>query len=71
MERNFTQARKEQGFKSQAHLDAFFRYYDHTKACAECQKPGPGVWLDDGFQPTQNRCDEAKRLDRASFSGNF
>lgn len=51
-----------QGFKSQDMLDAFFRHYDHTKGCAECQKPGPGVELDDGIQPTMNSCAEADRL---------
>ena len=62
--RVFTQGRKEQGFKSQEHLDAFHRYYDHTKACAKCQKPGPGVELDDGIQPTLNRCVVAQDLYR-------
>jgi len=51
-----------QGFRSQAMLDAFFLHYDHTKACAECQKPGRGVELDDGIQPTMNTCAEADRL---------
>ena len=63
--RSFNQARKAQGFKSQAQLDAFFAHYDHQKACAECQKPGPGVLLDDGYQPTMNECDAAKLLYRA------
>ena len=67
--RIFNQARKDQGFKSQTHLDAFYAHYDHTKACPECQKPGPGVWLDDGFQPTMNECEEGKRL--SAISGSF
>ena len=63
--RTFNQQRKEQGFRSQAHLDAFYMYFDHTKACAECQKPGKGALFDDGYQPTHNRCDIALELDRA------
>lgn len=64
--RTFNEQRREQGFKSQAHLDAFFRYYDHTQACAECQKASKPVWVDDCFQPTQNRCAEALTLQAAS-----
>ena len=60
--RTFDAARREQGFRSQAELDAFFRYYDHTKECAECHKPGPAFPLDDGMQPTQHRCATALRL---------
>lgn len=66
--REFNQARKDQGFKSQAHLDAFYAAYDHTKVCAECQKPGTPVELDDGMQPTMARCEEGRRLDAISFS---
>ena len=54
--RTFDDNRKRQGFRDQAHLDAFFRYLDHTKACPECQKPGPVAWLSDGPQPTRNEC---------------
>lgn len=64
--RVFTEQRKAQGFKSQAHLDAFYAYYDHTQTCAECQKPGRGMLLDDGWQPTLNRCAEAVRLQAIS-----
>jgi hypothetical protein len=64
--RTFNQARKAQGFSSQAHLDAFYRHFDHIENCPECQKPGSGVLLDDGFQPTMNRCDLAQELDRAT-----
>lgn len=56
------EARKAQGFTSQEQLDGFFRYYDHTKACTECQKPGPAMPLDDGMQPTENRCEKAQAL---------
>jgi hypothetical protein len=62
MNRTFTTERREKGFHSQSDLDAFFRYHDHTQACAECQKPGQSVPLDDGYQPTMNRCDEAQQL---------
>jgi hypothetical protein len=62
--REFTPARKEQGFRDQAHLDAFFTYYDHTKTCAECLQPGPGYDAPDGWQPTENRCDTARTLSR-------
>jgi len=64
--RTFDAARKAQGFKSQAHLDAFMRYFDHTQDCPECQKPGRGILLDDGFQPTMNRCAVALDLQRIS-----
>jgi len=64
--RQFNEARKQQGFRSQAHLDAFYRHFDHTETCQECQKPGSGVLLDDGFQPTMNRCETARQLDRAT-----
>jgi len=60
--RVFNSARQEQGFISQADLDAFYRHYDHQKNCSECQQHGPGVWLDDGFQPTMNSCAVADRL---------
>lgn len=64
--RDFTADRQAQGFRSQDHLDAWYRYYDHTKACAECG-PGKSVWLegDASWQPTENRCATAKALDAA------
>lgn len=64
MTRTFDAGRKEQGFKSQAHLDAFFAHYDHTKRCAACASLNSHVLLDDGWQPTQGQCDIAKTLDR-------
>lgn len=60
--RVFDAARKAQGFKSAADLAAWFEYFDHTTDCAECQKPGKAVLIDDGYQPTQNRCDHAQAL---------
>ena len=65
--RIFNEARKTQGFKSQAHLDAFYAVMDHRDGCVECQKTGHGVWIGDGFQPTQNECAEAQRLNKISF----
>jgi hypothetical protein len=69
--RHFGPERKAQGFRSQAHLDAFYAYYDHTKACAACQTRGKPVYIFDCWHETQNRCDEAKRLDaiERSLSG--
>jgi len=63
-DREFTQARKEQGFKSQAQLDAFYAHYDHVKACEKCKALDSAVLLDDGWQPTVGECYEAKSLYR-------
>lgn len=71
MDRVFDAGRKAQGFKSQAHLDAFFRSYDHTSECSECQKPGRGFETSDGYQPTLNSCPIGSELYRQSFSDNF
>ena len=60
--RHFDSQRAAQGFKSQAHLDAFYAYHDHTSACAECQKPGPPVELSDGLQPTRQVCQRGREL---------
>jgi hypothetical protein len=62
--RLFDDARKQQGFRNQEHLDAFFSYYDHVTTCAECAKPGPLVFVDDGCQPTHYLCEVARKLDR-------
>ena len=66
--RTFDAARKAQGFASQAHLDAFFALFDHTKSCAACKALDGHIALDDGMQPTSGRCDEARRLDAAMDS---
>lgn len=57
--------RKAQGFRSQAHLDAFYAAFDHVAACGECGKPGPAMWLEGSasWQPTETRCAEWRRLD--------
>lgn len=62
--RTFDDGRRRQGFVSQDHLDAFYRYFDHTEECAECQLPGEPVWLegDASWQPTANRCAYALEL---------
>lgn len=61
--RIFDAARKAQGFLSQAHLDAFYAYFDHVQNCADCKARDGYVLLDDGYQPTTGMCDEAHRLD--------
>lgn len=63
--RTFDQGRKEQGFKSQEHLDAFYAYLDHTKSCPKCQQFGH-VALDDGYQQVQIICPEGERLNSVS-----
>lgn len=61
--RQFDAARKAQGFRSQVHLDAFFAAYDHVQGCAACKARDGWVLLDDGYQPTEGRCDVARALD--------
>jgi hypothetical protein len=64
--RTFDAARKAQGFRSQAHLDAFYAYFDHTVSCCKaCSALDGYAELDDGLQPTMGQCDEARRLDAA------
>jgi len=61
--RKYTIERQQQGFRSQAHLDAFYATYDHGKTCPECQGIGM-TELHDGMQPVAIRCQEWKRLDQ-------
>ena len=61
--RIFDAAREAQGFRSQAHLDAFFAYCDHTEGCPACKALDGHVLLDDGYQPTAGRCAVALALD--------
>ena len=65
--------RQAQGFRSQAHLDAFYVHVDHERACAECGQPGPAVWLegDASWQPTSAQCETGRALFLASYSENF
>jgi len=63
--RTFDTARQAQGFRSQAHLDSFFAAFDHAQGCADCKALDGYVLLDDGYQPTEGRCTEARRLDAA------
>jgi hypothetical protein len=64
--RVFSPQREAQGFRSQAHLDAWYRAFDHTRACPAgvCGTPGPSAWLegDASWQPTVRECEEARRL---------
>lgn len=65
--RVFNAARQAQGFRSQAHLDAFYASYDHGKSCTDCQ---PSMFWMDGdasWQPCTIPCPEAQRLSRASM----
>jgi histidinol phosphatase-like enzyme len=68
--RAFDAQRQAQGFRSQEHLDAFYVAYDHQKACSECGKPAPAMWLEGSasWQPTMTVCAEGRRLDELSFS---
>lgn len=61
--RIFDAAREAQGFRSQAHLDAFFAYFDHTEGCPDCKALDGYVLLDDGLQSTAGRCAVAIALD--------
>ena len=65
--RTFDEARRLQGFKSQAHLDAFYRSYDHKKSCPVCSKVGGNVAVFDGMQPYMKSCEEGQRLELESF----
>lgn len=56
---------KQLGWHSMDQIRAFKAYMDHRDGCEECKKPGPGVLLDDGYQPTCNECDTAVGLYRA------
>ena len=60
--RLYTLAREAQGFRSQAHLDAFYRSFDHGQTCEACQRPGPAAWVLDAWQPTRQQCPEGRRL---------
>lgn len=63
--RKFNEGRRVQGFRSQAHLDAFYRHYDHVKGCTDCTERNSYVDLSDGVQPTQGECPHAQALYRA------
>lgn len=66
-ERMLTAARRAQGFKSQDHLDAFYRARDHYVACRVCGTPGPAVPVDDGMQPTELICPQGRALEEESW----
>lgn len=65
--RTFNEARRRQGFRSQEHLDAFYRSWDHQQACAACQRV-IYVPFDDGWQPAHDLCDEGHTLQEQSFA---
>lgn len=73
-ERVFTMARMRQGFRDQAHLDAFYAYYDHVQAgrgagpagCG-CGQPGPaGETTGGGWQPSEQICPAGRALSEAA-----
>lgn len=65
--RLFDDGRKRQGVRDQAHLDAFFRCYDHKTACPVCSTIGGAVPLDDGMQPIMGECETGLKLYKASI----
>ena len=67
-DRVFNEARRRQGFRSQAQLDAFYAHYDHVEACGACKALDGYVLLDDGYQPTGGECPQAKALYHAYLS---
>lgn len=69
--RQFTDERREQGFRSQPHLDAFYASNDHAQACPTCSRIGGYVPIDDGMQPYMDQCETGRALFAASFSENF
>lgn len=58
--RAFNAARQAQGFRDQAHLDAFYAHFDHVKGCSDCHEGS--VLMDDGWQGVLVECAEAQRL---------
>ena len=64
--RILTDARKAQGFKSQDHLDAFYRSFDHQQSCTVCSTIAGYMELSDGLQPYLGQCDEGAQLFRES-----
>lgn len=73
LKRTFTKARREQGFQSQEHLDAFYAYLDHQQECTAAGGgcgPGPDAWMesDASWQPTLAECPQAKALYQAEMA---
>jgi hypothetical protein len=69
--REFNEARKAQGFRDQAQLDAFYAHFDHVQACLEDAQGGchgGHVLLDDGWQGVVVECAEGQRLYQASLA---
>jgi hypothetical protein len=72
-DRVFTLARMTQGFRDQAHLDAFYAYRDHVRECSaggnpdRCGQPGPaGETTDGGWQPSETICPAGRALLQAA-----
>jgi hypothetical protein len=68
--REFNEARRQQGFRSQAHLDAFLAYHDHASTCGECGQALGSLWLEGDAlrQPAAlKQCPAGRELDRASL----
>jgi len=65
--RTLTPARQAQGFKSQAHLDAFYASCDHSKQCPVCSRVGGYMPIDDGMQPYMDSCETGRKLTAESF----
>ncbi len=64
MSRTLTKARRRQGFRSQEHLNAFYRYYDHDAECDTCGAPEADYWneADASWQPTTRICPTGREL---------
>lgn len=63
--RILTPARIDQGFTTQAQLDAFYATIDHAASCDDCQGTAGSVDVGDGFQPIARRCATWHELDAA------
>lgn len=64
--RIFTERRKQQGFVSQEHLDAFYRYFDHRQDCPICNRIAGYAELpsDGSLQPYCGNCEISRKLDK-------
>lgn len=63
--RIFTEQRKKQGFASQDHLDAFYRWFDHHQSCPICNRIAGYAELpsDKSLQPYGGNCEISRKLD--------
>lgn len=65
--RHYGQSRREQGFRSQAHLDAFYASLDHDETCTDCRRTTI-VTHDDDQQGIVVSCPVAHELYLASLA---